>query len=133
MLQPQAPWDGDPAYRTARTIFKQICRRRAVIDYLGGTCQRCGWIGHVGAYHVHHLDPALKHRKGNGSRSTRFGTAGTSRPYLNDDEKAELDTCELLCANCHHTEAVGSANPHIKYVNANTGAYGSWEEVAWTS
>ncbi len=128
--RPRGPWDSE--FRSAYTMFKQLVRRRRVIDLLGGKCRRCGYVGHVGSYHVHHTQPHLKHRQPKGG-STRFTASGTSRPYLTESELDELRTCELLCANCHHTEPVGSRNAYIKYVNVNTGAYGAWEEVAWTS
>lgn len=111
-------------------MYKQVCRRVAAVQYLGSACRWCGWRGHVGAFHVHHIDPQTK--VPGQDRATRFSAAGTSRHYLTQDEKAELDQCILLCANCHHTESVGSQNEYIKYVNIESGAYGSWEEVAWT-
>lgn len=116
--------------KSARRAWSRWRRRREIIDFLGGCCAHCGWTGHIGAYHVHHTDPSKKvfaRTRG----ATRFGAAYSTTP-LTDDEREELATCQLLCANCHALESVGSRNPYINIVNAHTATVASWDDV-WDS
>ena len=59
---------------------------------LGGKCNRCGFTGHPGAFHFHHIKPSEKEHELN------------SNKLLTKDRWNELTKCELLCANCHQTE-----------------------------
>lgn len=61
------------------------------IQLLGGACSNCGYNKCMNALHFHHRNPAEK----------EFGLSvrGMTRSW--DKYKAELDKCELLCANCH--------------------------------
>ena len=62
------------------------------IDYMGGCCEQCGFTGHASAFDFHHRNPAEKD----------FGiTSGSTKSW--DKILAELEKCELLCANCHRT------------------------------
>lgn len=97
------------------------------INYLGGKCVKCGFKGHMASLHIHHTDTALKSQGRN--RATVFATSGTSRASLTDDEKKELDTCELLCANCHAVESAGSTNPYLKFINATAASLGTWYDT----
>lgn len=65
-------------------------RKLGVIKYLGGSCQRCGFDEHESALQFHHRDPSQKDFGINRGISKRFELV-----------KAELDKCDLLCANCH--------------------------------
>lgn len=72
----------------------QKCRDKLkimAIAYKGGSCQCCNYNRYVGALEFHHLNPDEKD----------FGIA--SRGYTRSWErnKAELDKCVLVCANCH--------------------------------
>ena len=67
-----------------RKTFKQKC-----VDYLGSECNKCGYKKSLAALDFHHR---------NGDGKNIHITRGT----VNWKEiKAELDKCDLLCANCH--------------------------------
>jgi hypothetical protein len=68
------------------------CRKRLLVELLGGCCQICGYNRDCpSAYHFHHRDPARK----------RFDVA--SRGLLRRWEEliAEVKKCVLLCSRCH--------------------------------
>lgn len=67
-----------------------ILRKLRAIEYLGGKCQSCGYDKYYGALEFHHKDPTTKEMS---------WTKLRCRPW--EKQKAELDKCELLCANCH--------------------------------
>jgi len=74
--------------------FKAKC-----VDYKGGSCTRCGYSKYVGALEFHHRDPNTKDLAMAQARS---------QPWR--EVIAELDKCDLLCANCHreaHAELQG--------------------------
>lgn len=60
------------------------------IEYLGGKCMDCGYVGHPSVYDFHHRDPNLK--------DPNFRSI-LMRSWLNII--SELDKCDLLCSNCH--------------------------------
>lgn len=69
-------------------------RRKAIrlkaIEYKGGKCELCGYNKCIEALEFHHF--------------TNIKTFGIShKGYTRSWEKvqAELDLCQLLCANCH--------------------------------
>ena len=72
-----------------------VNRRRAgmkakCIEYKGGRCILCGYDKCERALVFHHRDPTTK----------KFQIcSGHSRSW--DSVKAELEKCDLLCANCH--------------------------------
>ena len=61
------------------------------LEFLGGRCSRCGYDRCVDALEIHHLTSSEKD----------FGIS--DRGYTRSWKKirAELEKCELLCANCH--------------------------------
>lgn len=63
-------------------------KKLEAIEYLGGKCADCGYVGHQSVYDFHHLDPNEK--EGNPSAMLR-----------KTNWKEEIDKCVLLCANCH--------------------------------
>lgn len=66
--------------------FKRNC-----VFYKGGSCQSCGYNKCIGALEFHHRDPSKKD----------FGF-GKRRSYTwSKAVEAELDKCDILCANCH--------------------------------
>jgi len=69
----------------------QRSTKQKVIEYLGGECKICGYKKCAAALHIHHTIPDLKSKD-----FVKF-------KYKKFDEryKKELETCELLCANCH--------------------------------
>jgi hypothetical protein len=66
----------------------RIRNKLKAIEYKGGKCSGCGYNKCPAALEFHHVDPDKKE-------------AGISffRGWLK--QKAELDKCILLCANCH--------------------------------
>lgn len=64
--------------------------RQAGIDFLGGKCSSCGYSKCSKALEFHHLDPSVK--------DSNFKT---SRGWAVERLLKELETCVLLCANCH--------------------------------
>lgn len=73
--------------KSNRHIIKQQC-----VNYLGGSCSKCGYNKCLAALDFHHLDPKQKDKE-----------------YINfrftfEKMKSELDKCILLCANCHREE-----------------------------
>lgn len=91
------PYRGhDPIYCSTKCKNKQAVdvlrtkRKQGAVEYLGGKCIRCGYDKCLHALHFHHKDPETK--------EFAFSTGLTSAW---EKVKAELDKCELLCANCH--------------------------------
>ena len=64
--------------------------RQAGIDFLGGKCSECGYNKCAKALEFHHTDPLVK--------DSNFKT---SRGWSVKRLLKELETCVLLCANCH--------------------------------
>ena len=60
------------------------------IEYLGGKCIKCG-ESHPATLDFHHRNPEEK--------ELDLGSANCTRSW--DIICAELDKCDLLCANCH--------------------------------
>lgn len=69
---------------------RRMLKRRA-IEYKGGCCELCGYSRCVEALEFHHEDPSAK--------EFGLGQRGLTRSW--EKIKAELDKCQLLCANCH--------------------------------
>lgn len=69
-----------------QTIFKELC-----VEYKGGKCEKCGYDKYIGALQFHHKNPNEKD----------FTISHAKLKKFDDKIKAELDKCELLCANCH--------------------------------
>ncbi len=65
-------------------------RKLWAIDYLGGSCSKCGGTFHPAVYEFHHTDPESKERDPSKMLSL-------SKERL----VSELNKCVLLCANCH--------------------------------
>ena len=80
----------------------------AIISYLGGSCQECGWQGHVTGFDVHHkLD-----EKKDFTISEAY--------YFNLKRiKDEVDKCILLCARCHRLEhRITMSEKFIEFVSS---------------
>jgi hypothetical protein len=96
-------YDRDRLTRLERR--RRDAKKRAMIAYLGGACQRCKRtvedLGHAAAMDFHHRDPQQK----------RYNV---NRMYTLREElrRRELDKCDLLCASCHRViEATASDTP----------------------
>lgn len=77
--------------------YRRDLKKKALIDYKGGKCERCDYSKCKRALHFHHLDNNNK-------------TFSISQFYFKslDELKIEVDKCQLLCSNCHmelHEEA----------------------------
>lgn len=70
---------------------KRLIQKINAIEYLGTVCSVCNQAYHPAAMQFHHKKPEEKEHK----LSSMFGS------YSWDRIKAELNKCELLCANCH--------------------------------
>ncbi len=79
--------------RNAKTYRYQKKRRRRIKAELmqarGGRCEACGYGASAAALEFHHRDPATK--------EFGVGSFNGSRARL----LAEVEKCDLLCANCH--------------------------------
>jgi hypothetical protein len=71
--------------------IKRIRLKRRAVAYLGGVCHKCKQAVPLPAFDFHHRDPADK----TAEPARLFTSAGWPRV------KAEVDKCDLLCANCH--------------------------------
>src|ERR1044072_4247109 len=84
------------AYNLCKTCFNRYCIQRWIrrkldaIAYKGGRCQRCSYDRHYAALEFHHRDPSAKDVQWSKLRLRSW------KAIL-----AELDKCDLLCANCH--------------------------------
>jgi predicted HNH restriction endonuclease len=105
--------DQDKFYKSQRNNYCKQCwnnkarekqrkARRQIVAYLGGKCQLCGYNAFIEALEVHHLDPALKDRSGG-----NMGFKSWKRI------ERELQTCILLCANCHAAVEAGHLTPLV--------------------
>lgn len=65
-------------------------RKLQSIAYLGGKCQKCSNEYHPSVYEFHHRDPEDKDRDPSKMLSLSW-----------ERLEAELNKCDLLCANCH--------------------------------
>lgn len=81
------------AYREANYVLtrqKRQARKRAIIAYKGGKCERCGYDRCMAALQFHHRDPKQK---------TRQIAVMLSWAWARIMD--EVDKCDLVCANCH--------------------------------
>lgn len=85
------PWGTDLS--TTKRIRKKSLKKM-LINYKGGKCQNCGYNNCDNAMHFHHRNPEEK----------EFGIARARLDGVDftvDKIFAEVDKCDLLCANCH--------------------------------
>lgn len=70
-----------------------LAKKLALIEFLGGSCQRCHRTCHPAAYHFHHTDPSTKEFDWN--RLQRRSIKNILR---------EIQKCVLICGECHAIE-----------------------------
>ena len=90
----------DPKFRNKHLDYIRNTRfklKQELVDYLGGKCVKCGFIGHVAVFDFHHVNPQEKELQ------------ITSNLNNKNFHKAlqEIHKCVLLCANCHRLSHVG--------------------------
>ena len=68
---------------------RKVKFKQRAIEYKGGSCQRCGFLGQAVCYDFHH-----RNRKDKEMEISRMKKSW-------ETAKKELDKCDLLCANCH--------------------------------
>lgn len=88
--------DENGTKRCPKCRSEAVSKRRRVLKdkavaYKGGCCELCGYSRCVEALEFHHEDPDQK--------EFGLGQRGMTRAW--EKIKAELDKCQLLCANCH--------------------------------
>lgn len=72
------------------TTLRMRESKRKLVEKAAGKCVRCGYDRYVGALEFHHLDPDQK------DPEFRNISGWSVKRQL-----AEIEKCELLCANCH--------------------------------
>lgn len=80
---------------TCNTKIRRFRAKKASVEYLGGRCNRCGWVGDLSGYDFHHKNPNSK---------TFTPDAANLANKSWEKVREELDKCELLCALCHRLE-----------------------------
>lgn len=87
------------------------------IDNLKNACSVCGYNKNPRALEFNHLDPATKYRDKNGKsvdiarmtlasgKDSKVKTRYSMKTIL-----AEIEKCELLCANCHREKTHPESN-----------------------
>jgi len=78
---------------SCNTKIRRYRAKKAGVEYLGGKCNRCGWVGNLAGFDFHHLE-------GKDYNINAVKMANTKW----EEVKKELDKCELLCALCHRIE-----------------------------
>lgn len=80
---------------TCNTNLRRYRVKKLAVEYLGSSCERCGWKGDLSGFDFHHKDPNKKD-----FNPSALQLANKSWILV----KKELDKCELLCALCHRLE-----------------------------
>lgn len=73
-------------------LARQRVIKEALVDAMGGCCQKCKGVFDLAAYDFHHVE-----EKDN-APSYLIGNSSVQKIAQ------ELEKCVLLCANCHRTE-----------------------------
>lgn len=90
----------------SKTTYIKRAIKHQLILYKGGKCERCGYNLSEAALQFHHKDQKEKD----------FNISGL-RPRVDTDMSvlyAEVDKCELLCANCHAIEHYAQDKPETQ-------------------
>jgi len=81
------------------------------IEYLGGKCDNCGFVGHYSSFDFHHKNHKEKEFNWNVARKKSW-----NKIIL------ELNKCELLCRNCHssfHCKLNNDGTLNSQYIPTN--------------
>lgn len=98
--------------RTPRRRSRRHMLKYAAVQAKGGCCQRCGYRKNLAALQFHHPDRQLKYE---GWNRLFFQTTQSAKHVKT--LAAQLEHCELLCANCHAEEH----HPHTEMPMCVTG------------
>jgi len=74
-----------------RSCEHAINKKKKLVEYKGGQCERCGYNKCLASLCFHHRNPAIKDMKTNMICHLSIENA-----------KREIDGCSLLCHNCHN-------------------------------
>ena len=73
-------------------VARQKTIKEALVDAMGGCCQKCGGVFSLAVYDFHHV--------GDKDENPSHLIANSSIEKI----AAEIEKCVLLCANCHRIE-----------------------------
>jgi len=99
-----------PSAKTKYEYIKKFRheRKKLLVEYKGGKCQKCGYHKCMAALDFHHRNPKEK-------EFTISSKKGLFKRTLEEEIK-EVDKCDLLCANCHrevHNDLIDAGiSPH---------------------
>ena len=66
-------------------------RKKDLVEYKGGRCEKCGYDKSVWSLHFHHLN----------SNEKEFNLSKNGNCRSLEKDKKEVDKCILVCSNCH--------------------------------
>lgn len=91
---------------------KARARKAELVKLKGGKCLDCGIKGHPAIYHFDHRDPATK------TLNISHNLACRGLPAI----LAELEKCDLVCANCHALRTYGNPAVALKLRHGHAAA-----------
>lgn len=95
--------------------------KQEAVTLKGGKCSVCGWSGNIAAFQFHHRDPSKK----------EFGIS-TSPKVSWEKYWAEIEKCDLVCANCHSILHAKNDDPQfLKDVGNYAGRKLVVSEIPW--
>jgi hypothetical protein len=77
------------ANRSKSVVDWRVRTKQKLVEYKGGSCEKCGYSKCIQALEFHHLDPNEKD----------FTISGKSWSF--EKLKKEVDKCILVCNRCH--------------------------------
>lgn len=106
-----SPHENEKCSHADAVTIKRRAIKKALIEYAGGKCQKCGYNKCMRALEFHHLNPEEKD----------FGISKVLTRNIKQ-LKAEIDKCILFCSNCHqeehqrlYEEGYSQFNPDIQH------------------
>jgi len=75
-------------------VIKREKLKKELVDYMGGSCIKCGYYKSISALDFHHKDPSKKDFLISNPKNI------TNKALI----YKEVDKCILLCCNCHREE-----------------------------
>lgn len=87
--KPKPTLDESKRKKSLNVINWKKRKKKELVEYKGGKCEKCGYNKCITALEFHHLDPTKKD----------FQISGKN--YKIERLKEEVDKCILVCSNCH--------------------------------